>query len=173
MLEATVFLGVLHESDVEWLVANSKEHEVPSGTVLIQLGEPVEFLYLIVDGAFDVTVGSPDPRNIATLYAGELAGEMSFVDLYPPSASVTASMRSRVLAIVKNALHEKIRSDTGFGARFYRGVCVLLAGRLRAAYAIDIRPLAGREAEIEMSVLERRYDEIQGRLGLQHVDKRT
>jgi CRP-like cAMP-binding protein len=166
MLEASRFLGALHESDVEWLVANSKENDLPPGTVLIHRGEPVEFLYLIVDGAFDVTVFSPDPRVIATLYPGELAGEMSFVDMHPPSATVTAKTPSRVLAINKSALVEQILLDSGFGTRFYKGVSLLLAGRLRAAYSIDIRPISGTETRIEMDTLEKRYDEIQLRLGL-------
>ena len=139
MLEAAAFLGVLNEPDVEWLVANSKQHKVESGSVLIRRGQPVEFLYLIVDGAFDVTVFVPKKprgeRHIATLYAGELMGEMSFVDSHPPSATVTAGMNCSVLAITKAALTEKIENDTGFGARFYRGVSVLLAGRLRAKNA--------------------------------------
>lgn len=166
MLEATIFLGVLHESDVEWLVKNSAEHEVAPGTVLIRCGEPVAFLYLLVDGALGVTVFSPDARHVATLYAGELAGEMSFVDLQPPSATVTAAMRSRILAIAKSALTEKIREDAGFGARFYKGISVLLAGRLRAAYSIDVRPHTDADSKIEVSVLEKRYAEIQHRLAL-------
>jgi len=56
MLEAAAFLGVLDEADVEWLVANSKQHQIESGSVLINRGEPVEFLYLIVDGAFEISV---------------------------------------------------------------------------------------------------------------------
>lgn len=166
MLEANIFLGVLQESDLEWLVANSKEHDLPPGTILIRRAEPVQYLYLIVNGAFDVTVFSPDPLSVATLYSGELAGEMSFVDMHPPSATVTAKTRSKVLAILKSSLGEKIRIDPEFGARFYKGVSALLAGRLRAAYSIDVRPLPEGEVKSEMGVLEKRYDEIRNRLGL-------
>jgi CRP-like cAMP-binding protein len=169
MLEAAAFLGVLDEPDVEWLVANSKQHEMQPGTVLIHRGEPVEFLYLIVDGAFEVRIFTPGERHIATLYAGELAGEMSFVDMYPPSATVTAGMKSSVLAVSKAALNEKLRHDGGFGARFFKGVSVLLAGRLRAAYAIDLNG-AGPD-RVEMGVLEARLEEIQRRLGLRHFSK--
>lgn len=166
MLEAAAFLGVLDEQDVEWLVANSKQHQVEAGSILIRRGEPVDFLYLIVDGAFEVTVFLPDERHIATLYAGELVGEMSFVDMHPPSATVTAGMNSSVLAILKTALTQKIENDGSFGARFYKGVSVLLAGRLRAAYAIDHRGHGDSKSKVEMSVLEMRFVEIQGRLGL-------
>jgi CRP/FNR family cyclic AMP-dependent transcriptional regulator len=166
MLEAAAFLGVLDEPDVEWLVANSKQHEIESGSVLISRGKPVEFLYLIVDGAFDVTVFSPDEHHIATLYAGELAGEMSFVDLHPPSATVTAGMNSSVLAVSKAALTEKIENDKGFGARFFKGVSVLLVGRLRAAYAVDVHVRGGNATRVEMGVLAMRFEEIERRLGL-------
>ena len=49
---------------------------------------------------------------------------------------------------------------------FYKGVSVLLTDRLRAAYSIDIRSLPEKDAKIEMDVLEKRYDEIQHRLGV-------
>jgi CRP-like cAMP-binding protein len=173
MLEASVFLGVLDEPDIEWLVANSKREEIQSGSVLIRRGEPVEFLYLIVDGAFNATVFSPDERHIATLHAGELTGEMSFVDLHPPSATVTARMNSSVLAVAKTVLTEKIKSDSGFAARFYEGVSLLLTARLRAAYGLDIRPLPEAETKVEMDILERRYEEIQDRLGLRRSAERS
>jgi len=171
MLEAAAFLGVLEESDLEWLVANSKQHEIQTGSVLIRRNEPVEFLYLIVDGAFKVIVSTPHDTHIATLYAGELAGEMSFVDMHPPSATVTAGMTSSVLAVSKAALGEKIESDRGFGTRFYRGVSVLLAGRLRAAYSIDLHKHGDHESQVEMGILEKRFEEIERRLGLRRLSK--
>ena len=169
MLEAAVFLGVLDEPDIEWLVANSKQQDVESGSVLIHHGQPVEFLYLIVHGKFDVTVYAPVARHVATLFSGELVGEMSFVDMHPPSATVTAGMPSHVLAIEKRVLTTKIKSDSGFGTRFFKGISVLLAGRLRAAYSVDSNARLDGEARMEMSKLESRYQEIQHRLGLKRA----
>ena len=169
MLEAAVFLGFLDESDIEWLVANSQQKHLPPGSILIHHGNPVEFLYLIVHGKFDVTVDAPEPRYIASLFSGELVGEMSFVDQHPPSATVTAGMNSEVLAIEKRALNEKIRSDSDFGSRFFKGISALLAGRLRAASSIDVGRRRDAEGGLEMSQLERRYREIQQRLGLKRL----
>ena len=166
MLEAAAFLGALNEQDTEWLVANSKQHQILSGSVLIRRKEPVEFLYLIVDGAFEISVSHPTDRHIATLYAGELVGEMSFVDLHPPSATVTAGVNSSVLAITKTALTGKIENDNGFGTRFFKGISILLAGRLRAAYAVDPRERAEDERKIEMGQLTMRFEEVQRHLGL-------
>ena len=169
MLEARVFLGVLDEPDIEWLVANSRRHEVSAESVLIRHGAPVEHMYLIVDGAFDVTIFTPAARRIATLYAGELVGEMSFVDLHPPSATVSAAMNSIVLEISKALLLEKIQRDSGFGTRFYKGISVLLAGRLRAAYTIDHGARSAADSEKEMGILEQRYKEIHARLGVRRL----
>jgi CRP-like cAMP-binding protein len=169
MLEAAAFLSALDESDIEWMVANSKQHDVEAGSVLIHRAEPVEFLYLIVDGSFKVTVLAPEERHIATLYAGELAGEMSFVDMHPPSATVKAGMKSTVLAVSKSTLNRKIEIDSGFGSRFYKGVSVLLAGRLRAAYNVDRHAHGDQGEKVELGILKMRFEEIERRLGLRRV----
>jgi CRP-like cAMP-binding protein len=164
MLEASAFLGILDEPDVEWLVANSKRQDIPSGSILIRLGKPVEFLFLIVEGAFNVTVSVPKEHQVAKVYAGELVGEISFVDWHPPSATVTAAMNSSVLAIAKADLIGKIESDIGFAARFYKGISLLLAGRLRAAYRDELDLRADAKGNDEMGTLATRFEEIQRRL---------
>src|SRR5580700_10602552 len=164
MIKALAFLGTLDEPDVEWLVANSKRRDIPSGSILIRLGEPGEFLYLIVDGAFDITVPVPREHQVARAYGGELMGEMSFVDASPPSATVTASIDSSVLAIARAVLMKKIEEDIGFAARFYRGVARLLSGRLRASFEEQLDLSADPSGKDEMGALERRYEEIQRRL---------
>jgi CRP/FNR family transcriptional regulator, cyclic AMP receptor protein len=171
MLEAFAFLGILDESDIEWLVANSKRQEIQSGSDLIRQGEPVESLYLIVDGAFDVTVSAPKEHRIARLYSGELIGEMSFVDLHPPSATVTASVNSGVLAIAKADLTKKIEHDAGFAARFYKGVSLLLSGRLRAVFGKEPDLHADPEGKKEMGALKMRFEEIQRRIESQRFAK--
>ena len=164
MLEATAFLSNLDEQDVEWLVINAETQQIPAGSVLIRRGKPVECLYLIVEGAFDVTIPAPTERTVARLYAGELVGEMSFVDQNPPSATVTAGMDSRVLAIAKPGLTGKIEQDLRFGSRFYRGVSQLLSGRLRAAFAVELDLGQDVDRTGEMGRLARRFDEIRRRL---------
>jgi CRP-like cAMP-binding protein len=169
MLEAYVFLGILNEPDIEWLVANSRLQEIPSGSVVIRQGVPLESLYLIVDGALDVTVSVPKEHRVARIYRGELVGEMSFVDMRPPSATVTAAVNSSVLAIAKADLTRQIEEDAGFGARFYRAVSLLLSGRLRAAFAEKLDLDAGPEDDSEMGALKMRFEEIERRLKLRRA----
>ena len=68
---------------------------------------------------------------MAELKAGEVLGEISFVDARPPSASVRAEIESKVGAIPRAALQAKLRQDVGFAARFYQSLAVFLADRLR------------------------------------------
>ena len=73
--------------------------------------------------------------EIAKLLAGEIVGEISFVDSRPPSADVKATVDSQVLAVPKDALRAKLKTDLGFASRFYLSLATFLADRLRLADA--------------------------------------
>ncbi|MBZ5604300.1 MAG: cyclic nucleotide-binding domain-containing protein [Acidobacteriia bacterium] len=57
--------------------------------MLIREGQPIEWLYILLDGRLVVSLGSG--QQVAVLDSGEIVGEISFVDSRPPNASVTAS----------------------------------------------------------------------------------
>jgi len=124
-------MGVLDDRDVEWLAKNGTAQFMPSGKVLINEGEPIENIYVVLEGRLSVAVKSAGNREIAALLAGEIVGEMSFVDSRPPSASVTTSRDSYLLVIPRAVLHNKLHTDDAFAARFYRAIATLLADRLR------------------------------------------
>jgi CRP/FNR family cyclic AMP-dependent transcriptional regulator len=130
MRKALIFLGIMDDRDLDWLVRNGTLEPVPKGGVLIHEGQQTKYLYFILDGAFSVYVKQ---KEMAKLFSGELVGEMSFVDSRPPSATVTASMDSSVLSIPRDVLAEKLEDDVGFAARFYKGIAVFLSDRLRVA----------------------------------------
>ena len=131
MEKVLYILGELSDSDVDWLVQVGKKTPVNAGATLIQEGCPVDTLYVLLEGALVVTISALEGRQIAQLACGEVVGEMSFVDAYPPSATVRTLDDSLVLAIPRSALTEKLQSDEGFGCRFYRALAVLLSRRLR------------------------------------------
>ena len=88
-----------------------------------------EWLYFVLDGA--LVVHTPAAPRIAVLKAGDVVGEISFVDARPPVASVRAEVESKVGAVPRAVLSAKLRDDVGFAARFYRALAVFLADRLR------------------------------------------
>jgi CRP-like cAMP-binding protein len=110
-------------------VAALKELNSYSGTVLIEQGKPTDWLYFVLNGSLEVyTRGTP---GIAMLKVRDVVGEISFVDSRPPTASVRAEVESKVGAIPRDLILERIREDIGFAARFYQSIAIFLADRLR------------------------------------------
>lgn len=129
MRKALYFLGILDDRDMDWMIRNGQKMTVAPGTHLIEQGKATDFLYFVLDGAFVVYTRTA-PR-IAVLKAGEVVGEISFVDSRPPVAGVRAEVESKVGAIPRSALTKKLQQDVGFAARFYQSIAVFLADRLR------------------------------------------
>lgn len=131
MRKVMYLMGILEDEDVEWLGRNGSTKYMMAGTVLVHEGGPIEDVFVVLDGKLSVVVKAMGNQEIASLLAGEIVGEMSFVDSRAPSASVAAAADSHVLAIPRAILTNKLKSDTAFASRFYRAVATLLAGRLR------------------------------------------
>jgi len=130
MRKALIILGTLDDSDLDWMIAAGKRQRITSHATLIQEGQPIDHLYIVVEGAFAVRAAALQGKEIAQLRAGEIVGEMSFVDARPPSASVVALEDSLVLSIPSASLKERLK-DPAFASRFYRSLAVFLANRLR------------------------------------------
>jgi len=123
-------MGILEDSDIQWIVDNGIKFSFSAEEVLIQHGVPIEYLYILLDGRLSVQL--PNGIQVAMLMVGEVIGEISFVDSRPPLASVVAELPSVVLGIEKRLLSAKLASDGSFGSRFYRGIALFLADRLRS-----------------------------------------
>lgn len=131
MRKALQLMGNLDDVDIEWMADHGVQQFIAAGTVLIQEGESMDSLYVVLDGRLSVRTAAMDSREIASLLSGEIVGEISFVDSHPPSASVIAVQDSHVLGISRQVLADKLEKDRAFAARFYRALAVFLADRLR------------------------------------------
>lgn len=128
MRKALYILGILNDSDIDWLSQNGKNISLDPGKTIITQGKPVDTLFIVLDG--ELQVFSKDVE-VARLQSGEIVGEISFVDARPPLASVKALTKSNVLAVNAEALRNRLAKDSSFASRFYRAVAVFLADRLR------------------------------------------
>ena len=131
MRKALHLMGNLDDVDIEWMADHGVKQFIASGTVLIQEGEAINSLYVVLDGRLSVRTAAMDGGEIATLFSGEIVGEISFVDSHLPSASVIAVQDSQVLCVSRQVLADKLSADQAFAARFYRALAVFLADRLR------------------------------------------
>jgi CRP-like cAMP-binding protein len=132
MRSGLYILGPLSDEDVEWITGNGIKETVAPGASIIVEGEPLDAIFIILDGSLDVHLQG-DKRSLAELHAGEFVGEMSLLDSRPPSASVSAREPSTVLRIPRSRLNNKFQTDTAFAARIFRAIGTLLAQRLRQA----------------------------------------
>jgi CRP-like cAMP-binding protein len=121
-------MGALEDSDIDWLAVNGTALRLSRGQALVREGEPIDSLFVVLDGQLSVQAGR---TNLATLLAGEVVGEISFVDSRPPLATVTALDTARILAVRRDLLQTKLAADPRFAANFYRALAIFLADRLR------------------------------------------
>jgi CRP/FNR family cyclic AMP-dependent transcriptional regulator len=131
MRKVLFILSELADSDLDWLVENGIRQTFPGGAVLIQEGEPIDVLFVLLDGHLSVRLAALDGKEVATLRSGEVLGELSFLDSRPPSASVVAQDEVTVLTISRSLLSSQLEQDSAFAARFYRALGIFLSSRLR------------------------------------------
>ena len=146
MKKVLFILGELTDDDIDWMIAISTQERVPAGTILIREGQLIDALYIVIDGTLTVSVAALGDREVAHLSSGEVVGEMSFVDERPPSATVTASVDTLVMAIPREQLVTKLQQDVGFASRFYRALAIFLSDRLRGTVN---RLVSGKEPSAE------------------------
>ncbi len=140
--------GKLHDSDLDWAIANGNIEKITAQTTLIRQGRPVEALYFLLDGKMSVSFENNQhnpltsifatlegtevsAQEITKLYKGEIIGETPFIDGRLPYATVTAVENSLVLALSRPLLIAKLQQDIGFAARFYQAIGTLLADKLQ------------------------------------------
>jgi CRP/FNR family transcriptional regulator, cyclic AMP receptor protein len=150
MRKVLFLFGQLNDDDVEWMLTAGARRFVPAGGVLIEQGVPVDALFILLEGTLAVWLRSrrgPE-RQLARLSAGEIVGEMSFVDARPPSATVKALEDSTVFALSKAVLNRKLAADSGFAARFYRALAIYLSTTVRERHR-DLGTGVGGDGEAE------------------------
>ncbi|MBO9542542.1 cyclic nucleotide-binding domain-containing protein [bacterium] len=162
MRKVLFILGELTEQDLDWLVTRGSPQTAVRGRAIIVQGQPIDSMFIILDGSFAVVAGAHEDKPLAVVGSGEIVGEMSLVDQGPPSATVRAREDSRVLAIARADLEEKLRTDIGFNARFHRALALFLADRLRNTFrtmgqgsAFSLREDVLEDHEVDPAVLDK------------------
>ncbi|MBV5259541.1 cyclic nucleotide-binding domain-containing protein [Synechococcus moorigangaii CMS01] len=132
-MQKVLFLfGELNDDDIDWLITTGNIAKIPTDTVLIRENQPLENLYILLDGSVSVSIDLMDTtKEIAVLQSGEIFGELSFIDRQLPSASVKTCGDCLLLAIPQEKILNRLNQDIGFSARFNRAIATFLASRLR------------------------------------------
>jgi CRP-like cAMP-binding protein len=98
--------------------------DLESGEVLVPEGTSDNHLYVLVNGALGVVrnAGKPDAVNLFSLCAGDLVGELSFLDGTPHYAALVALGPARVLGLEREELEKLLQTDADLVYRVMRAI---------------------------------------------------
>lgn len=122
-----IFNGV-RPDDVQELLRNCERRDLAAGELLLSPGSVNENVYVVLSGALNVHVGSPDAPIIATLQVGACAGEMSIIEDRDPSAYVMAQDPTHLLVIHKKILWALVNASHVFS----KNLLIMLSERVRS-----------------------------------------
>ena len=100
--------------------------EVETGHALFREGEPGDTMFVVLDGAVEVTHGT---QVIETIVAGGIIGELALIDTAPRSASAIAATPSRLACVGKREFMFLVQEHPTFAIQ----VMAVMAERLRHA----------------------------------------
>jgi extracellular factor (EF) 3-hydroxypalmitic acid methyl ester biosynthesis protein len=122
-------LEFLTQNDWMLIVDRAKKATFQKDDVLIHQNRANKTVYLICSGK--VQVSTAPKMVIATLAAGEICGEMAFLEGGIASASVIAIDNVEAYAIDWTGLKDLFELFPHLGSRFYRSLALGLSRRLR------------------------------------------
>src|ERR1700731_1749649 len=122
--------GLAYLTANDWALVADKANRVQfkDGAVLIQKGKKANGVYLLLKGSARVVIPFQASRMLG---AGEICGEMSFLDDSPASASVIAEGEGEAYDVGRPALQNLVELYPHLGSPFYRSVATNLSHRLR------------------------------------------
>jgi len=129
-----ILFADLDEQDVDWLRQLGKLQRVPPGGVLLNEGQPVKSLFLVLTGEARIQVQSKgQTRVVGSSRRGELLGEMSLFkdDNHGASAKVDTLEGLELLSIDIERLLSALAKDASRAARFWRAIARMLSQRSR------------------------------------------
>ena len=122
-----LFRGVCAE-DVQDLLQNCDRRDIATGELLLSPGEKNEHVFIVMSGALNVHVGSPDAPLLATMDVGACVGEMSIIEDRDPSAFVIGAEPTHLLVIHQTILWDMVNASHEFA----KNLLVVLSERVRS-----------------------------------------
>jgi CRP-like cAMP-binding protein len=129
--------GRMTPSDWNDLLDSAASLKFNDGQVVLGQATTSKGIYIIAEGRVRIENGdvhAPTPKGavvLARLEAGEVFGEMSFLEDTGASADVVADGPVEILYISGAKIYDLMAADSGFATRFYESLGRALAGRLR------------------------------------------
>lgn len=132
MSSGTAFLAKLGPRTTQRLLSAGAPVELQPGARLIRRGEKGGDIYVIESGTLEIVDDRFHPEVVLDwVAAGDVVGDMTFLDQEPRSADVRASTPARCVHIPRDALQKLLDQDSEISAAFYRALAERMADRHR------------------------------------------
>ena len=151
-------LSELNDADLEWFLSAGKREKVPANAVVVGEGTQVHSIYVVLQGLLSVYLASRGSHILATLGAGQIFGEMSYLEDRPASATVRTLEDSELLMIARPDLNARLQSNPDFCGRFYKTLAKVTSRRLREMVG-SVGRLLEDQPPVDPDILER-WNEI-------------
>ncbi len=136
----------LTPEDLEALSRRLEQTEYPVGDVIFNQGDEGSSLFIIEDGAVEISYGEGRGRVVlATLFTGQYFGELSLFDRAPRSATATATKRSRLIRLDRDDLVDFVNKNPSAALR----IIAEMSERLRQTNELMSRQVSRNVLEEE------------------------
>jgi CRP-like cAMP-binding protein len=123
----------LTAEDVRYLAAACAERTLVGGEDVFHEGDEGDAMWIIESGRVDIVkrIRGEVERVLASFGAGDILGEMSFIDGSRRSATARTAQVSEFLVINTQAFAGVLRERPALAAAFFQNICAILAARVR------------------------------------------
>lgn len=125
VLRRTVLAKELNEAESEALSHLIKLRALQDGEIVCDEGQSDSKLHIIVSGALNVSKREPGGKGWSTLYtltAGDLVGELSFIDETPHYAAIRAAGPTEILSLDRKDLEGLLEKQPWIVYRVMRAI---------------------------------------------------
>ena len=122
-----LFHGVCPD-DVQELLQSCDRRDLGKGEMLLSPGAKNEHVYIVLSGALNVHVGSPEAPVLVTMDVGSCVGEMSIIEDRDPSAYVLGAEETHLLLIHQSVLWDMVNASHEFA----KNLLIMLSERVRS-----------------------------------------
>ena len=132
-LKKTELFKDLKESQINVLLSQSSVESFPKGETIFRQGEEANYLYVLIQGAVDLTVKAEEQVDWMTSKIekeGAVFGTPSLMEPFRYNVTATCLNPAKVLRIEANYLKEKMEEDPMMGMEVMKKLASIYFNRL-------------------------------------------
>lgn len=132
-LKRTELFGSLEGPQLEALLSNAEVESLPQGKTIFKQGDQATCLYILIEGAVDLTVKTGEKMDLMTSKIekeGAVFGMPSLLEPFRYNVTATCLRPSKVLTIKADRLRKDMETDPRMGKEIMKKLALIYFNRL-------------------------------------------